>query len=238
MLRIFDTSGGNGTRREFLRVGTAALGGLGLPGLLASKVSALGRADVLRDKAVVFLNLQGGPTQFETFDPKMTAPREIRSITGEVKTSLPGVSFGGTMPKLARLADRMAIVRSYRHGISSHGPAAMHVMAGGNATKAAMSVLYSRVAGLTDKESGMPLSTIVMPRAVGKEYSKLYRAPDRVTQSGTISPVFKPFDPSAGGEIIDNMKLRIDGSRLEDRRYLLSKLDELRRAKEKSSAFE
>ena len=82
MLRIFDTSGGNGTRREFLRVGTAALGGLGLPGLLASKVSALGRADVLRDKAVVFLNLQGGPTQFETFDPKMTAPREIRSITG------------------------------------------------------------------------------------------------------------------------------------------------------------
>ena len=46
MLRIFDTSGGGGTRREFLGVGTAALGGLGLPGLLASKVSALGRADV------------------------------------------------------------------------------------------------------------------------------------------------------------------------------------------------
>ncbi|MFP6633879.1 MAG: DUF1501 domain-containing protein, partial [Planctomycetota bacterium] len=238
MLRIFDTSGGGGTRREFLRVGTAALGGLGLPGLLASKVSALGRADVLRDKAVVFLNLQGGPTQFETFDPKMTAPREIRSITGEVKTSLPGVTFGGTLPLLARLADRMAIVRSYRHGISSHGPAAMHVMAGGNATKAAMSVLYSRVAGLTDKESGMPLSTIVMPGAVGKEYGKLYKAPDRVTQAGTISPVFKPFDPSAGGEIVDNMKLRIDGSRLADRRYLLSKLDELRRAKEKNSAFE
>jgi len=238
MLRIFDTSGGGGTRREFLRIGTAALGGLGLPGLLASKVSALQRADVLRDKSVVFLNLQGGPTQFETFDPKMTAPREIRSITGEVKTSLPGVTFGGTMPKLARLADRMAIVRSYRHGISSHGPAAMHVMAGGNATKAAMSVLYSRVAGLTDTESGMPLSTIVMPGAVGKQYGKLYKAPDRVTQAGTISPVFKPFDPSSGGEIVDNMKLRVDGSRLEDRRYLLSKLDELRRAKEKSLAFE
>jgi len=111
-------------------------------------------------------------------------------------------------------------------------------MAGGNATKAAMSVLYSRVAGLTDTESGMPLSTIVMPGAVGKQYGKLYKAPDRVTQAGTISPVFKPFDPSSGGEIVDNMKLRIDGSRLADRRYLLSKLDELRRTKEKSLAFE
>ena len=171
------------SRRDFLKVGALGMGGLGLPGLLQAK--SLSDPKRVKNKSVIWIWLAGGPTHVETFDPKMTAPREIRSITGEVRTSLPGVTFGGTMPKLARLADRMAIVRSYRHGISSHGPAAMHVMAGGNATKAAMSVLYSRVAGLTDRESGMPLSTIVMPGAVGKEYSKLYRAPDRVTQAGT-----------------------------------------------------
>jgi len=237
MLRIFDTSAGNETRREVLRIGLSAFGGLTLSGMQASRALALGRADIIRDKAVVFLNLQGGPTQFETFDPKMAAPREIRSITGEVKTSLPGVTFGGTLPMLARLANRMAIVRSYRHGISSHGAAAKHVMAGGNATKAAMSVLYSRVAGLTNEESGMPLSTIVMPGAVGKDYSNLYKNPDRVTQTGTLSPIFKPFDPSAGGEDVENMKLRVDGERFQDRRYLLSKLDELRRAKENSVTF-
>ena len=41
------------------------------------------------------LNMQGGPTQFETFDPKMDAPSEIRSVFGEVKTNIPGVRFGG-----------------------------------------------------------------------------------------------------------------------------------------------
>ena len=137
MLTLYDHSGNPGgrTRREFLQVGTAAIGGLTLSSLFATRAAAtaLGRS-VVRDRSVVVLNLQGGPTQFETFDPKMDAPSEIRSITGEVQTTLPGVTFGGSFPKLARWAHKMAIVRSYRHGISSHGPAAMHVMAGGNPT--------------------------------------------------------------------------------------------------------
>jgi hypothetical protein len=68
---------------------------------------------VLRDKAVVFLFMHGGPAQIETFDPKMSAPVEIRSVTGEVKTAIPGVTFGGTFPKLAERAKRLAIVRSF-----------------------------------------------------------------------------------------------------------------------------
>ena len=123
ILRIFDTSNGKSSRREFLRIGTAALGGPSLPGLLATKasagISAVGRPEVIRDKAVVFLNRQRGPTHFETFDPKMTASQEIRRITSEVKTRLSGVTFEGTLPMLSGLGNRMAIVRSYRHGISS-----------------------------------------------------------------------------------------------------------------------
>ncbi|MAG93233.1 MAG: hypothetical protein CMJ48_05735, partial [Planctomycetaceae bacterium] len=116
------------TRREFLRVGTSGFGGLTLAGLLASRAKGQ-TSTTATGRSVVVLNLQGGPSQFETFDPKMTAPAGIRSITGEVQTSLAGVTFGGSLPQLARLADRIAVVRSYRHGISSHGPAAMHVMA-------------------------------------------------------------------------------------------------------------
>ena len=58
----------------------------------------------LKDKAVIFLFMHGGPSQFETFDPKMDASREIRSVTGEIKTTVPGVTFGSTFEKLARLA--------------------------------------------------------------------------------------------------------------------------------------
>ena len=78
---------------------------------------------MVKDKSVVLLFLQGGPTQIETFDPKMTAPAEYRAMFGEVNTNLAGVTFGSHFPKLAAMADRMAIVRSYRHGISSHGRA-------------------------------------------------------------------------------------------------------------------
>ena len=142
-------SSGRASRREFLRIGTSAIGALSLSGLLATKASAAGQA--VKGTSVVVLNLQGGPTQFETFDPNMQAPSEIRSITGEIKTVLPGVTFGSSFPRLAALADKMAVVRSYSHGISSHGTAAMHVMAGGNPTGAMMGALYSRVAGLTNE---------------------------------------------------------------------------------------
>ena len=230
MLTLFDSRPGRATRRELLRVGTAAIGGLTLTRLLASRAAVASGDPVFKDRSVVVLNLQGGPTQFETFDPKMSAPREIRSITGEVRTTLAGVTFGGTLPKLARLAHKMAIVRSYRHGISSHGPAAMHVMAGGNPTGASMGALYARVAGLTDPVSGMPRNTIVMPAAAGEAFKKkkLYNSPDRVTQTGTLSAAYRPFDPGAGGEVVDNMRLHIDGRRLADRRHLLGELDRLK----------
>ena len=240
MLTLFDSRPGRATRRELLRVGTAAIGGLTLTRLLASRAAVASGDPVFKDRSVVVLNLQGGPAQFETFDPKMSAPREIRSITGEVRTTLAGVTFGGTLPKLARLAHKMAIVRSYRHGISSHGPAAMHVMAGGNPTGASMGALYARVAGLTDPVSGIPRNTIVMPVAAGEAFKKkkLYNSPDRVTQTGTLSAAYRPFDPGAGGEVVDNMRLHVDGRRLADRRHLLGELDRLKQLVDSSGNLE
>ena len=49
---------------------------------------------LLTGRSVIFLFLHGGPSQFETFDPKMSAPAEIRSTTGEISTAIPGVTFG------------------------------------------------------------------------------------------------------------------------------------------------
>ncbi len=227
-----------GSRRSFLQIGTSAVGGLTMASLLSLKAQAAANGQAVRDKSVVVLNLQGGPSQFETFDPKMTAPQEIRSITGEVQTSLPGVTFGGSLPQLAALADKMAVVRSYRHGISSHGPAAMHVMAGGNSTGAMMGALYARVAGLTNPKTGMPENALVTPSAVGDQYKKLYHNIGRVSQTGSLSSVYKPFDPSAGGEIIDNMRLSLKGDRLDDRRMLLNELDLLRRRFDAGSVVE
>src|SRR5712691_3117190 len=121
MLTIFNRDD-RCNRRSFLKVGSLALGGLSLMNLLQMKALAApeSRRSVLKDRSVIFLFLHGGPSQIETFDPKMTAPAEIRSVTGEVQTRIPGVTFGGSFPKLAAMADRLAVVRSFASGNADH----------------------------------------------------------------------------------------------------------------------
>ncbi|MEX2027223.1 MAG: DUF1501 domain-containing protein, partial [Pirellulaceae bacterium] len=108
------------SRRAFLQVGSLALGGLTLPQLLAAKAQAAEQKRPVKDKSVIFLFLHGGPSQFETFDPKMDAPAEIRSTTGEIATKLPGITFGSTFAKLAALNDKFSVVRSFRTGDGNH----------------------------------------------------------------------------------------------------------------------
>ena len=92
MLSLIDPSAG-GSRRDFLRVGGLSLGGLTLADWLRTTSAAAGKS-VATDKSVVFLFMHGGPSQFETFDPKMNAPSSIRSATGEIATSIPGGRTG------------------------------------------------------------------------------------------------------------------------------------------------
>ncbi|MFT7641347.1 MAG: hypothetical protein ACI9G1_003094 [Pirellulaceae bacterium] len=103
-----DCSGLN--RRDFLRIGSMGLGGLSLPAILAARADA-GLKSYVRDKSVVLLFCCGGPSHIEMFDPHMDRPSPQRSVTGETKTRLTGVSFGGTLKNMAARADRMAVVR-------------------------------------------------------------------------------------------------------------------------------
>ena len=76
------------SRREFLSVGSLGLGGLALPDLLRAEQVGKKAGGLARDKCVVFLFQHGGPSQYETFDPKMSAPAGIRSMTGEIPTPI------------------------------------------------------------------------------------------------------------------------------------------------------
>ncbi|MGE3805930.1 MAG: DUF1501 domain-containing protein [Gemmataceae bacterium] len=217
------------SRREMLKIG--ALGGLSLPGLLAQKAGAADSEtpSAFKDKSVVVLFLAGGATHIETFDPKMTAPAEYRSMTGEVKTSLPGVTFGGNFENLAKHAHKMAIVRSFRHGNGSHAPATELVMSGGNSTKGMLGSVYASVAGVTNPRSGMPNNALIEPAAAGDKFKGLASYKARVANPGTFGPTYAPFDPSAGGTIMSNMQLKVSRELLDTRRNLLRNLDQLRR---------
>src|SRR5262245_23749934 len=103
MLTLAEQSHGI-SRRGFLTVGSLGLGSLSLSSLLAA---AEDRPSHITGKSVIFLFQQGGPSQFETFDPKPEAPEGIRTVTGTVATSVPGIHFGDTMGQLAKLAHKL-----------------------------------------------------------------------------------------------------------------------------------
>ncbi len=151
------------SRRELLRIGGLGLGGLTLAQLLALRGLAASRTPVVRDKSVVFLFMQGGPSQFETFDPKMSAPSGIRSATGEIQTAVPGLTFGSTFERLAQRAQRVSVVRSFTTGDAKHD---IKPLVCKDTLNTSMGAMYARVAGATRPDTGMPSSAVLYPRSV------------------------------------------------------------------------
>jgi len=235
MLTIFDPKRTVLGRREFLQIGSLALGGLTLPGLLSARALAAQTGHPVTNKSVVFLFMHGGPTQIETFDPKMTAPSGVRSITGEVPTTIPGVTFGGTFSRLASLADRLAVVRSYRTGNGNHD---IKPIVHADTLDANMGSLYARVAGANHPLTGMPTNAAVFPRAVDSTTQPENNSFGKFTATGTLGSAYAPFVPGAGGNLQKDMELRLSRDRLEDRRSLLATLDRIQRAVDVQGALE
>ena len=223
MLTVSDSS--KLGRRSFLRIGSLGLGGLGLPGLLAASRAAAAEGSPLRDRSVVFLFLHGGPSQMETFDPKMTAPSEIRSATGEVATRLPGITFGSTFQKLAQRADRLSVVRSFTTGDSRHDikPIVCDDTFGAN-----LGSVYARVAGTNNPANGMPTNALLFPRAVDSERQPGVKNFGRFDSTGKLGAAYAPFIPGGKGNLQQDMQLNLPMNRLDDRRALLGSLDRLR----------
>jgi hypothetical protein len=209
-------------RRSFLRIGSLALGGLTLPQLLTAKARAAESRQVVKDKSVIFLFLHGGPPQTETFDPKMTAPAEFRSTTGEVATCLPAVTFGGSFPRLAALADKVAVVRSFVPGNGNHD---IKPVVGPDSFGANLGSIYARVAGANHPNSGLPTNVVLLPRAVDPTSQPGTTSFGRFSATGSLGAANAPFDPSTGGDLRSDMRLAIPLDRLTDRRHLLAQLD-------------
>ncbi len=115
--------GGGLTRREWLRIG--GLGLLGLTGHTHAKSAPRQRA-----RSVLLIFTGGGVSQLDTFDPKPDAPEEIRGEFRTTPTAAVGTRICEHLPRLARLADRYAIVRSVSHDDVDHGSASYLALTG------------------------------------------------------------------------------------------------------------
>lgn len=219
-------------RRNFLRIGSLGLAGLSLPQLLQARAR---NSAFVRDKAIVFLFMQGGPSQHETFDPKVDAPVELRTATDVIETRVRGLRFGATFPKLAARADRLTVVHSYVPGDAKHDIKPVVSEATNNASLGAM---YARLAGTTDVRTGLPTSVCLDPNSVKVGAGGGTDKFGKFNSAGSLGASYVPFSPGGGGPLQDAMKLSLPRGRLDDRRSLLGQLDDLKRSFDSGGSIE
>ncbi|MBW3598095.1 MAG: DUF1501 domain-containing protein [Planctomycetes bacterium] len=80
--------------------------------------------------SVIYLWMAGGVTHIDSFDPKPDAPSEIRGVLGDIATNVPGIRFCETLPKLAKAADRLAVVRNFSHDSNDHLLSQVYTLSG------------------------------------------------------------------------------------------------------------
>src|SRR6266481_818817 len=119
-------------RRDFIQLGLGATIGLSFTNLLQLRAQGAAAAGKVSPDHVncILIWLDGGPTHYETFDPKPAAPVEIRGEFKPISTAVPGIQFSEHVKRLAALAGKLAVVRSIRHDQGNHGAGNHYMMTG------------------------------------------------------------------------------------------------------------
>src|SRR5437868_5895773 len=132
MSRITTNCAGQ-TRRDFLQLGLGGMLGFGMSDLFRLRAAEAKAAPSLakgKDVNCILIWLDGGPTHYESFDPKPDAPKEIRGEFKAIPTSVPGIQFCEIVPHLAKVAHKLTIVRSICHKDPNHGGGNHYMMTG------------------------------------------------------------------------------------------------------------
>lgn len=226
------------SRREFLRVGASALGGLSLPSILAAQAQA-SPAISKRSTSVILFWMWGGPSQLETWDMKPLAPSEYRGPFSPIATSVPGMDICELFPEHTKLAHRFSLIRSLHHEMSSHNDGSIELLTGKTPTQADP----TSTAKSEHPDFGMIASRIRGPQPQGlPQYIGVPRQPfmTQPVYLGVSHSAFATGDPSVDNFRPPNLTLAggMDGSRLDDRKSLISQFDHFRKTVDNSAALQ
>jgi hypothetical protein len=215
------------SRRSFLRLGALGLGGLSFPQLLRAE------ADLKRgrsSKALILVYLPGGPPHQDMFDLKMNAPSEIRGEFSEIATAVPGIRICQHLPRLARITDKLALVRSVVGAKDRHesfqcvtGRLNENQPPGG----------WPEIGSVVSRLQGSPGGSV--PPYVNLS-QKMQHTPYNQGRNSFLGVGHSPFMPL--GSVKDDMTLNgISIERLTDRRALLQAFDTFRREADATGAM-
>lgn len=150
-------------RRDFLKVGALGMGGLSLASYL--RMAAAGQVDPhSRAKAGILVNLQGGPSHMDTFDLKPEAPEEYRGEFKPIDTNAPGVQISEHLPRLAKAADKFAVVRGVSHTLAAHALGQQYVNTGNRPLPSLVFPGYASVVMKETPEEGDIPSAVAIPQ--------------------------------------------------------------------------
>jgi len=217
------------SRRNFVKIGALGLRGLSLPQLLQAEAqSGIRRSH----KAVIMIFLPGGPSHQDIFDLKMDAPSEIRGEFKPISTNVPGIQICEHLPLLAKIMDKMALVRSIVGATGDHY--AVQCLTGRshkNPPPGGWPCLGSTVAKLQG-----PVNKAIPP-FVGLSPKMGHMPWADNGQPGFLGPAYAPFKPNDAGK--DDLVLNgITLDRLAERKMLLASFDRFRRDVDASGLME
>jgi hypothetical protein len=216
------------SRRAFLRSGLVGLGSLGLADLLRLEAKASPGKTAGSPKSMLVLWLWGGPSHMETFDLKPQAPAEFRGDFRPIRTNVPGIEICEHLPKLARLADKFALIRSLHHDSPGHVNSTHTLWTGypGELVESPpFKPKYPDVWAVANKLLGERVPGI--PPFVALPRLRYYGA--AYLGSG-LDPLLITADPNAAEFQVPNLSLDTDKRpRFRERLSLLQNFDRLRR---------
>ena len=215
-------------RRGFLQMGALGLGGLTLPNLLRAEAASGTRSP---HKSVILIYLVGGPPHQDMFDLKPNAPKEIAGPWKPTATNVNGIQISEGLPQLAKIMDKLAVVRSLVGNQADHD--AIQVYNGHNPKKPTPAGGWPQFGSAVAKLQG-PVDPSVPP-FVSVCYTCTH-GPYNEPGPGFLGQALSPF--RAMGKTRDDMVLRgLSVERLADRKALLSRFDDMRRDADASGAM-
>ena len=245
MLRILDRAprrSSRVTRRELLRAGMLAAGGLTLADLLRAEARAVSKQSrTARAACCILLFFNGAPSQIDTFDLKPEAPSGIRGPFKPIATRVPGLEISEKLPRLAQLSDKYSVLRSLHHHLAGHNTGAAYALSGhspGSDANIAPTAMDHPACGSVVSKI-YPSSTAIPSFVLTPTWLFDMGFPTPSAGGGWLGRSYDPFavvriqmmsaSPKWEGEfpLPEGMSLPADlsASRLSDRRALLARFD-------------
>jgi len=222
------------SRRDFMHIGMVGTLGLSLPNMLRLKASAIPSVESFTAMAdsVIHIYLPGGMAQHESWDPKPFASPDYRGPYTPIKTSIPGEYVGEKFVNIAKIMNKLTIVRSMTHGEAAHERGTHNMFTGYRPSPALKFPSYGSVISHEQgSRNNLPPYVVVPSQSI----------PDQGT--GYMSSAFGPFalgsDPADKGFAVRDLLAPKDVTtqRFDRRRSMLAAVDEHFRATEKSDAI-